>query len=277
MAAPSSQLTSTERAKRFLAQQGCGPTGKPEDVYAAAERAVGVLLKDNHKYRERLRSAESGYPYKPDERLQTENNDLRSENERLEGLVPPAGATILTGPDVEVWTKFKALNLAPDKVTEAIKQRDELQARDAQRTRDDAVRQAADDLGFKPSVLVKVAKAEGLHIEFKDVTEKVDGKNVVTRVAHVRPAKDEKADLVPLEQFAENELKDYLPALLADDVEEAGGESDEEVQRPAIRRTTAVAGVEYPVQRKGGGAVRTTPSHEKLVETARASGDYGQL
>jgi hypothetical protein len=265
MAQPT-QLTLAERAKNFLASHN-----------GDAEKAVAALLKDNHKYRERLRSAESGNPYKPDERLQTENNDLRSENERLEGLVPPAGATILTGPDDGSVDQVQGAQ-SRSRQSDGSDQSSATNCRheDAQRTRDDAVRQAADDLGFKPSVLVKVAKAEGLHIEFKDVTEKVDGKNVVTRVAHVRPAKDEKADLVPLEQFAENELKDYLPALLADDVEEAGGESDEEVQRPASG-ARAVAGVEYPVQRKGGGAVRTTPSHEKLVETARASGDYGQL
>jgi hypothetical protein len=276
MAGTGTQITSAERAKRFLAQHGCGPTGKPEDVYSAAERATAVLMKDNHKYRERLRAATGGSPYKPDEALTAENTELRSENERLESLVPPAGATILTGTDAEAWTKFKALNLAPDKVTEAIKERDTLKSDLATRERQDMIAKAAEDLGFKPSVLVKVAAAEGLHIEFKDVTEKVDGKNVVTRVAHVRKAKDEKAELVPLEQFAETELKDYLPALQAVDDEEVGDGDEEETTVRATRRAP-VGGVEYLEQRKGGGRVSNAPSKEKLVEAARATGEYGQL
>lgn len=263
--AANDQVTASERAKRFLAGHGCGPTGKPEEIFAAAERAVAVLLKDNLKYRERARANKGDTPYKPDEQLAADNADLRAENERLAEQVPPAGAVVLTGEDATAWPKFKALGLAPDKITEAIGQRDELQSKIAGRDREDVIRRAAEALGFKSSVLVKIAAAEGLHIEFKDVAEKdADGKTVTTSVAHVRKAKDDKAALVPLAEFADAELADYLPALRTEDAAEPAGEPK---QRGA-------KGVEYLEQRKGGGTIRTAPSHDKLVEAARATGDY---
>jgi hypothetical protein len=48
-------------------------------------------------------------------------------------------------------------------------------------------------VGYNPKVLTDQVALRKLHLELKDVTEKVDGKDVVKKVPHVRPAADDKA------------------------------------------------------------------------------------
>lgn len=238
--------TLQERAKRFLASHG-----------GDAEKAVSALLRDNLKYRERIRGGSDG-AYKPDETLREENRNLNAEVERLQGMIPAAGAIVLTGDDATAWPKFKALNLAPDKISEALKETDSLRAKITERDKADVLTRAADAMGYKPSAFVKIAAAEGLHIEFKDVQVKDDDKTVTKSLPHVRKANDEKASLELLDTYAERELGDYMPALKTE---------TEPTTKPA-------AGIPFPSQKPGGKESRPVQDKEKLVEAARATGEY---
>lgn len=243
-------LTLAERAKRFLAQHG-----------GVAEAAVSALLRDNKKLRDERRTLREQSPYRPDENLQRENAELQAENERLSGLIPAAGSVVLSGDDAAAWPKLKALNLSADKLTELVREHGTLAARIAERDRQDVVARVAETMKWKPATLQKIAAAEGLHLEFKDVSETKDGKTTKVSVPHVRLAKDEKAALEPLKDFAARELKDYLPALRA-----AEGGADEEEE------TTEAGGVEYIEQ--SNSSRPAAPSREKLAAAARATGDY---
>lgn len=250
--AENERISITERAKRFLARHA-----------GNAEAAVSELLRDNKKLRDERRTIRESGPYRPDESLQRENAELQTENERLSGLIPPVGAVVLTGDDATAWPKFKALNIAPDKIAEALKERDTLASQVADRDRKDVITRAAEELKWKPTILAKIASAEGLHLEFKDVNQTVDGKQSKVSVPHVRLAKDEKATLEPLAEYAKRELKDYLPALRTTDIADEESEDTD----------AGGGGVEYLEQQKGGGPP-TPPNREKLAAAARASGDY---
>lgn len=256
MAVREEQIPLTERAKRFLAGHG-----------GNAETAIAALLKDNLSYRVKLRAARDSAPYKPDDSLVQENEQLRGENDRLAALVPASGAVILTGDDAMAWPKYKALNLAPDKITAALTERDTLATQLANRSRREIAVDAAEKLGYKPTVLADLITTKGLHVEMKDVTEKQDGKSVTTKVPHVRPAADEKAAFETLEAYVGRELKDYLPALTAVAAgEEVEGESDEDLVG------AGKGGVEFPAQRNGRAPI--TPSRDKQLDRARSTGEY---
>lgn len=246
--------TLAERAKAFLASHG-----------GDAEKAIAKLLTENFKYRQTIRDgagAGGDSPYKADETLRRENEELSRENERLAALVPAVGAVVLTGDDAVVWPKYKALNLAPEKITEAVKDLGELKTKVATHERESVIARAAEDLGLKASVLTKVVGAEGLHLEFRDVATKGDdGKTVTKSVPHVRDAKDDKAAFKPLADALESELADFAPSLRADGAARPDADA-------------ADTGVEYVEQKKGGGPLNPGPSHDKLVENARATGEF---
>lgn len=245
-------ITLAERAKRFLASHG-----------GVAEAAVSALLRDNRKLRDERRQLREQSPYRPDENLSRENAELQAENERLSALVPANGAAVLSADDAALLGKFKALNLTPEKVAELQKEHATLTTRIAERDRGDVMTRAAESLKWKPTTLAKVAKAEGLHVEFKDVSETKDGKTTKVSVPHVRPASDEKAALEPLADYAKRELGDYLPALRT----EHAGEGEEEGEDDAGK-----GGVEFIEQEQSGKP--GVPNREKLAAAARQTGDY---
>lgn len=203
-------------------------------------------------------------------KLRDRNRDLKAKNEELEKQVKggalPEGAVILKPDEAKQWEAFKALKLEPSKVSEALTERDTLKQDLAQRDRDALVRDAAEAVGFNPKVLADQVRLRELHLEMREVEREQDGEKKKVKVPHVRPAKDDKAQLEPLDAYAERELAEYLPALKADAAE-----------RQQNRGTTATRqgpASGYPAQRAQGGAKLTAPSAKDVAERKQAEIDY---
>ena len=198
-------------------------------------------------------------------KLREQRRELRAEVEALKKQIPGEGAVVLTGADAAAWEAVKALPVKPGELAGVIEERDALKATIAQRDREKLHHDAAEALGWKPTVLTKLAATEGLHIEMKEaeVEEKDStGKTVKVKkpVPHVRPAADEKAALVPLASFAEEQLGDFLPALRAEAARGGGTAANG-------------SGVQYPEQR-GRGTAPGGLSEEQLLAAKRRSGIY---
>lgn len=165
--------------------------------YGTLEAALQALADENFQYRERH----------------------RKDKEQIEGLeleLPEEGAVVLTGDDAKAWTAFQELKLKPEEVKAAIAKRDELQKKVETSEREKLYAEAAQAVGYKPSVLSDLAESKQLHVEMRDVSVEENGQTVTRKVPHVRPRAEEKAQLVPLAQHVEQHLKDYLPSLKAD-------------------------------------------------------------
>lgn len=245
-----------ENVTRFLSRYG-----------GDANRGIKVLLTENAKLRAKIRDAKDS-PYKADEALREENQRLERENEELASKIPATDAVILSGDDAKAWPAFKALGVTADKAKEALKERDELKAKLAERDKEKLIADAAELVGYNTKVLTDQVSLRKLHLELKDVTEKVDGKDVVTKVPHVRPAGDDKAALEPLTTYAERELADYLPLLRTQPTNSTGSQEQS-------GNTRSHVGPVYPEQRsRGSSSTQGTFDKNKALEQARATGDY---
>lgn len=211
------------------------------------------------------------------QQLRKENAKLRESRRQLKEKVAtleknqqslPEGSIVLAADEAKAWEGYKALNTTPEKVKEALTERDTLKTTLADRDREALVRKAAEDAGFVPDVLADQVKIRGLALEFRDVTEKGDDeKDIRVSRPHVRPATDEKAPWEPLTAYAERELKAYLPALRK---AEGEGEATSEASRTPARSPA----VTYPAQRREGAPARTAPSIKELAERKQQEIDY---
>lgn len=234
------------RVSRFLIRYG-----------GDAKRGVKALLAENARLKQQLKDQKDS-PYRADEALKSENERLERENEELAAKLPSADAVILTGDDAKSWPAFKALGISADKAKEALKERDTLKAELAERDKEKLIATAAEKVGYNPKVLADQVALRKLHVEMRDVTEKVDGKDVVTKVPHVRPANDDKATLEPLTAYAERELAEYMPLLKA----QPGTNGTGAGQQPT--------GPAYPEQRgTGGGQVKGFDPDKAFEEMSR--------
>jgi hypothetical protein len=242
---PTEKPTAPENVARFLSRYG-----------GDANRGIKVLLSENAKLRQKIREAKDS-PYKADEALREENQRLERENEELSSKIPDSAAVVLSGDDAKAWPAFKALGVTAEKAKDALKERDELKAQLKERDAKDLIAQAAELVGYNAKVLTDQVALRKLHLELKDVTEKIDGKDVVKKVPHVRPQADEKAALEPLTTYAERELAEYLPLLTA----HASGKSGTSSSQPT--------GPAYPEQRAGGGVVPKGFDPDKAFQEMR--------
>lgn len=202
-----SKKASPEKVKAFLARHGA-PTDN-----AAVNAAVTDLLTDVFRYRVKLRDA-GETPYKPDARvaeLEAENQRLEAEVDRIAGQLPAQGAVVLTGEEAKAWGTFKGLGTAED-VKRAMEELPALRTTVSATERATVGREAAKLLGWNPDATVGAITDKGL------VVSLVDGKNAkneAVKVPHVRPAGDEKAATVPLEDWVKAHAAYLTPALTA--------------------------------------------------------------
>lgn len=172
------------------------------------------LKKDNKKYRDRLRDIRAGQPAA--EVLQKANDDLTTELEGIRGKVLPEGQVAVLKADADLLPAYKALGADPKKIADDLKKKGELETEVAETKRTLAFEAAAKSVGFKPSVLTKLARSEKFDVEERDVTEEVDGEKKTKKVPYARMSGDDKAEWLPLDKFAEKNLADFLPSLKDD-------------------------------------------------------------
>ena len=167
--------------------------------HGTMQNALRHLAGENYDYRERHRADEAA---------------LAAFRTRV-----PEGAIVLTGDDKAEFEAFKALKVKAEDVKKGLEERDQLKSKTKESDYEKIVEKAAKHFKFKPTVLSKLLKTEDLVLELRDTEVEVDGQDEpqVHKVAHVRPAKDEKADWKLLDKYVEKHLADFLPALRAEE------------------------------------------------------------
>lgn len=171
-------------------------------------------IKDLTEQVKRLVARENGDHSKVIEKLLTENHDYRerhrTDKEKIDAFENKTkDSVILTGDDRKLWEGLKALNLKPEEITTAITERDDLKGKHGELSQQLLVRDVADKLGWKPTVLNDVVTLKKLAIEDRDAEVEVEGEKKTVKLPHVK-AGDK---FVLLSKYAEDNLQDYLPAL----------------------------------------------------------------
>lgn len=190
--------------------------GHESDAYPVAKRmalrygnnpwaTLEVVGKDNEKYRARLRAA-------------TKGEELKSEEEKL-----PEGSVVLTAPDAQSWNAYRAIGKSPAEIVSAMqtgeaatKERDTLKQSVMDHEREKVTREAAQAVGYKPSVLGEQLRGRNAVIEMRDADVTTNGKVERKKLPHVVIGEGKDAKVEQLTAYAERELVDYLPALKAD-------------------------------------------------------------
>lgn len=252
---PKSNLTLKEKVTAFLARHG-----------GNAEAAVTELLSDNLRYRERLRSAQSGgeSPYKPDARiaeLEGENQRLEQEVERLSLKVPAEGAIVLTGDQVKAHQAYLTLG-KPEDVKRSLDELPALRTKVGDAERKTAATEAATILGWNPDATASAIGDKQLVVILVDGKDK-DGKAV--KVPHVRPASDEKAATVPLTEWMDKHAAYLMPALTA--------KSQQSGAASGTSSSTSTQGTPFTVQSAGGSPAAPSDPVAEFAKKAQAERD----
>lgn len=263
-----------------------GGTGTDLDAQATAylarygdpKKAVAALMSDNRKAREKARRAReagtapagtngaapaAGISVQQFTELQIEHEATERELQRVSAMLPPSGSVVLSGADVETWRTVSGIltetKLTPAQIKEAIAERDTLKTADAQRARDAEFDEAAKTLEYKPGVLRRLAKSEGLELSMRDVTEKDDdGKAVTRKHPHVRKVGNASAAWEPLDVVIERDLADFLPSLQAEGTSNASGAQRDGEVKPATFVSQSPASRSVP---KGGEGAKAVASY----------------
>lgn len=168
----------------------------------SSEDAVEQLLRDNFEQRDQLR-------------------DVRRELKEAREAIPPEDAVVLTGEEAEAWEPVLERG-DPEEVASALEERDELSEELTGLRRDRRIDAAADAHGLNAGPLRRLAEQDGLDVKLEE-EETEDGETVQRAVV---TNGDEDADPVALEDYAEQNWSDFLPALQAED--SGGGGSEDE-------------------------------------------------
>jgi hypothetical protein len=184
--------------------------------------------------------------------LLAENADLRAkrreaeaERDTLKAKVPTEGAVVLTGDDAKLFAELTAkvpLKDAKSKLDEAETATGKLADLEAR----DLYRQAADAHGYKPGVLERLARQDGITIALDREVERDDGKGNKAKVK-VASVKDASGQTLPLEEYAQKNWADFQPALTA----QGGGQQGNP------------GGLNFVPQRGSGDAPRSSPKSEQ--------------
>jgi hypothetical protein len=141
-----------------------------------SEAALGLLLREAHGYRERIRE--------------------------LEGQVPAQGSVVLTTEQGTTWQSYQQLG-APDALTAALKERETAQSELKTIRRDLELRDVAAAAGYSLDVLRTLAG----ELSFVVKDEQKDGKAV--KVVAVKDGDKE----TPIDEYAKAKWAAFLPAL----------------------------------------------------------------
>jgi hypothetical protein len=150
--------------------------------YGTAEAAVAVLLQD----------------------LDASQRTAEAHSRALEEAkkqIPGAEKVVLEKKDADELAAYRALNLAPEKVTAVLTERDTLKGEVAKAALERLAKDAAAAAKLDPDAFAAHAATKGLYIELRDGTVTENGKPVQKKIPHVRPAADDKAPLVALSEY----------------------------------------------------------------------------
>jgi hypothetical protein len=180
--------------------------------YGSADAAIRKLMSENFKLRNYRRLATGQLTAKE--------------------IAPmlPEGLTLLEKDEAKQYDEFRKLNLKPAEVAARIKDADALAVKVEQAEREALHREAAELVSFNAKVLSRLAGSENMHIEIRDEHE--DGKAV--RKPYARRADAATDPLVPLSEYVEAQLGDFLPSLR---VEQQGGPDAGAMRFPAQQPT----------------------------------------
>lgn len=199
--------------------------------------------------------AENGTKRKRIEELEKENGELKAK--------VPDGAVILTGEDAKKYTAAATEHGGLDGIVAKVAKTAELEAKDAKRTREDAIRQAAKAESWDPDVtaaaLSRDVEFAALSFEVRDTQREVKGANGQPTKETVKVGfvtlPDGKA--VPLADWVASNAAHLTPSLTAG-AASAGSNG-------------SVGGREHVEQRGRGGSevatVKTQEDHRKAVES----------
>jgi hypothetical protein len=163
--------------------------------------------------------AKYGDPEKALSVLGKENFKLRGKLRDLKASVPGEGSMILTAEQKAKWEAWEALGLAPVDVKAKLDQLPTLESKVQEFKEGEVIQAAAGTLKYKANVLKDLLKTKGLQVEMREVTVK-DGDTEVKEPRPFVTMADGKAE--PLSEYAERDLKDYLPSLRAEEAEVGG-------------------------------------------------------
>lgn len=153
--------------------------------------------REYRRYKELGTPSDLADKVKKNAELEADNKTLRDERRELRGKVPKDGAVVLEGDDAKRWEAFQALQKSPEElaagavlsgdekkeweafkasgvkaadVPNIVKERDDLQAKDAQRTHRDTLTKVAKSMGWADEAAATMAdmrSLDGATFEFK--------------------------------------------------------------------------------------------------------------
>lgn len=177
--------------------EGDAPSGTAADnskLVAHLERKNADLERDNKKYRDRLKEA----------------------RDELAKAKPADGTVVLTAEEAKRWEALQKIEGDPADIAKRLERGAQAETELTEFRSRELDREAAEAVGYKATVLSDLRKTKGLAMEMRDAVVEEKGKKVTKKLPHVRPSADEKAQWTPLREYAETQLKDYLPALAAE-------------------------------------------------------------
>lgn len=215
-------------------------------------------------------------------KLLARNKELATENETLKGGGLKEGERKLTKEEAVIFDAFKALNLKPEEVKVIVEEHKTLKVKEQEHAEEEQYTAAAEALEYENvPALTRWLKREDLHLEFKEeVGRDEEGKKTIKKVPVVRPKKDDKAALEPLETYLEREVPDFIDTFKtapADESEEGLEGDDDIVERATIEAQRRVGGVRVPATRSASSsspASRERRTTQQLEAEAAANPMY---
>ena len=88
-------------------------------------------------------------------------------------------AGIRSAEEAKKWNSLKEITLTPEQVKESLKKKDELEAAEVSRTRQELATRGSKELGIKrPQIVARELTERGFTVEEREVDEIIDGKKV---------------------------------------------------------------------------------------------------
>lgn len=236
---------------------------------AAPSKVTGIV----DRYIARYGNAESALRALAEENfaLQATTDGHASALAEMRKQIPAAGSVVLTGDDAKTYQAFKALNLAPDKLTAALTERDALKGTVASAERAVHARAAAVAAGLDPDAFIDHVGLKGLVIEMRDVSVTEKGKAVTKKLPFVRPGSDEKALFVAASEYVAKLPAHEQRALAATAAAPTGTPAHAQQPTPSGGTPPGDPVTDYLTKRNALAAARPNPLAPRQPAAAAAS------
>lgn len=194
----------------------------------------------------------------------------------------PKEGKLLTKEEAAVYAAFVELKLKPEDVKTMSTEYGKLKAKEDEQKAEEQFETAAEALGYENvPALTRWLTREKLVLDFKDQRveeEQQDGstKKVLKRMPYVRPSEDEKAAFVPLEDYIEEQVPEFVdvfkskPDAEGDEESETEGGGEEDIvgraSREAESRVRPKGGVRVPATRSARTDSGGTKDGRKLAD-----------